>query len=147
MSTDRDAGTIWKQGTIPVLFRDAAARQLLLKLPYAADNRQWIQAEKVRSPEWNRRFGCWRIPQSWFNEIVRRALIRFGSVYLIQAYRPQEKCAPACWEAHGFLCECSCLGAHHGQNTLTAENWHIVSETCAVRWQGKQLACRLLRTA
>lgn len=147
MSTEtaRDAGQIWRQGVIPVLYRDTAARQLLCKLPYAADNRQWIQAEKVRHPEWIPRYHSWRIPQRWLNELVPRALIRFGAVYLIQPYRTQEQCAPACWDAHGFLCECSCLGEHHGENTLAADGWHIVSDACAIRWGHKQLSCRLLR--
>jgi hypothetical protein len=72
-ATARDAGPIWRQDVIPVLYRDTTARQLLFKLPYALDNGWWIRAEKVRSPEWIKQYQCWRIPQSWLNEMVPRA--------------------------------------------------------------------------
>lgn len=139
----RDAGAIWRQCEIPVLYRDTEARRLLLKLPYAPENRQWIQSDKSRNPEWLKRWQCWQIPQRWFNEMVLRLLGRFGSVYLIQPYREQEQCAPACWNAEGFDCACSCLGANHGQSAYD-DDWIIDSETFAIRWGDKQLGCRFL---
>jgi hypothetical protein len=144
ISTTRNAATIWRQGHTPVLYRDTAGKRLLVKLPYAADNRSWLRADRLRHPEWDAQYTCWEIPRSWFESVIRQCLTRYAAVYVIQTYRPYEKCAPACWDAEGELCECSCLGERHGMNIDPSMRWHTVSDAFAISWGEKQLACRLL---
>ena len=112
--TDRNPKAIWKQEVIPVIYRRGYGQPLMIKLPYESDNRNWLQRDHRRKPKWNKRFTCWEIPQSWLDDIVELTLRRFSRVYVIQPSRVQEKCAPACWNAEGFECNCSCMGANHG---------------------------------
>ena len=83
-----------------------------------------------------------RLPKSWFNDFVDRALRRYGKVYIIQPYREQEICAQACQEAQGHECQCSCMGANHGIGN--DGNWFEVSDAFSTRWGERELACRLL---
>ena len=110
-----DINRIWRQKRIPVVVRSGKPKQgLRLRLPYAEDNRQWLRNGRRTDPSWNDAKAYWEIPKKWFNDFVDRALARYGRLYVIQPHREQEICAPACWNARGHECECSCLGAHHG---------------------------------
>ena len=115
----------------------------MVKLPYAPGNGDWLRSDHRRKPEWVKQYKCWETPKSWFEDVVRRLLQRFGRVYVIQPYRTQEKCAPACWNATGVECECSCMGANHGSGDPQGK-WHVVSDTLAVSWHGRPLGCRLI---
>jgi hypothetical protein len=144
MDIDRtDAAAIWRQTSIPVIYRPNAREPILIKLPYERDNRDWLRGDGRRKPKWIAQYKCWEIPNSWFDDVVMRSLQRFGSFYVLQTHRAQDKCAPACWTAEGFDCECSCMGANHGPQN-PAGKWWVVSKTCAVQWHGRQLACRLI---
>lgn len=136
---------IWWQTSVPVVFRQSKSDNVLIRIPFAKDNRKWLKGEHRRTkyPKWDKGFKCWRTPASWFDDVVHRCLYRFGSLYLIQPYREQQKCAPACWNAVSAWCECSCMGEHHGQGHPDGQ-WHIVAEYCAVSWGPKDYACRLL---
>jgi len=120
-------------------------RGLALRLPYADDNRQWITSlhPRGRDPIWRKRERYWELPKSWLNVIVNRLLLRFGSVWIIQRLRVQEKCAPACMNAQGHECACSCLGANHGMGI--SNGWFLVSDTFATRWQETDVSCKLLK--
>jgi hypothetical protein len=83
-----------------------------------------------------------QLPASRFDELVGMILDRFGRVYIIQPYREKEVCAPACMNAEGFECQCSCLGANHG--AANSRGWFEVSETFAVRYGERKWACLLL---
>jgi hypothetical protein len=72
---------------------------------------------------------------------IRLCLGVYGQTYVIQRDRPLQKCAPACWNAVGYDCECSCLGENHGSETPLA---HVVSDTFAFQRGGRKLALRLL---
>ena len=139
---------VWKlQKLTPVaLRRTGKGERLRVKLPYAGDNRQWLQNGRRISPEWtaarNGWPGYWEIPKAWFNDFVDRAMTRYGKVYIIQPYRAQEVCAPACQNAIGHECQCSCMGAHHGIGN--DGTWFEVSDTFSTRWGERELACRLL---
>jgi hypothetical protein len=113
---------VWRQNRIPVIYREGAGR-LLLRLPYSDDNRDWLRSSKQRKPQWNSENKYWEILMAWFNDVVNRALHRWKVIYVIQPYRDQEKCAPACWHAVGHECQCSCVGANHGSQT--AEAWLV----------------------
>lgn len=142
----KDAAAIWRQEQIPVIYRPGAEHPLLVKLPYAPGNRDWLRGEHRRIPQWVKQYHCWEVPKAWFNTTVEAALRRFGSVYVIQPFQVREKCAPACWRAQGFECECSCMGANHGSQHPSGA-WRVVSETFAVQFRGKELGCRLIRRA
>lgn len=127
-----------------MIYRAGRGLPLMVKLPYSTDNRAWLRGDHRRQPAWNRKFRCWETPASWLDDLVSQLLYRFGRLYLIQPFRVQEKCAPACWRAQGFECECSCMGANHGSES-SAGKWWVVSDTFALQWQGRELACRLIR--
>jgi hypothetical protein len=141
-SQQRSAAEIWRQKQIPVIYRRGRGARLMVKLPYAPDNFDWLRDDNRRKPEYDGQYKCWLVPSSWFDAIIRRTLQRFGRVYVIQPFRAFEKCAPACWNAEGFECECSCLGQNHGSSV--SGNWWVISETFAMRWQDRELACRLI---
>nr|WP_244666072.1 hypothetical protein [Rhizobium ruizarguesonis] len=126
----------------PVAIRMGKGSKLQVRLPYAIDNKSWLRAGKRSIPDWLPNEKRWEIPQSWFNDFVNRALERYHRVYVVQPYHEHEVCAPACWNAVGHECQCSCMGANHGSGQSSA--WFIASDTFAVRWGPRQLACRLL---
>jgi len=134
---------IWKQRTIPVVMRRGGiGERLRVRIPHSTDGGAWLQNARRISPQWIDKYRCWELPKAWFNDFVDRCLSRYGKVYIIQPYREQEKCAPACQNAIGHECQCSCMGEHHGIGN--DGSWFTVSETFATRWGEKHLACRLL---
>lgn len=136
---------IWKQTEIPVIYRTGKKEPMMLKLPYDPDNRQWLRQDKTgRHPVWNSKYKCWLLPRTRFDEMVEALLDRFHRTYVIQPYREKEICAPACWNAKGFTCECSCMGANHGRGNA-GTGWFEISETLAVQWGPKKYGCRLLK--
>jgi hypothetical protein len=74
---------------------------------------------------------------------VEQTLKKYKKLYIIQPYRVQEKCAPACWNAEKHECQCSCMGENHGMGNPSGK-WFVVSETFATTWRQNELACRLL---
>ena len=132
-----------RQTLIPVIIRRGGTGKLLqVRLPYADGNRQWLQNGKRNSPNWIASEKHWETPKAWFNDLVERLLTKFKKLYIIQPYREQEKCAPACMNAVGHECQCSCMGANHGSGN--DGSWFEVSETFATRWSGEYFACRLM---
>lgn len=144
MNADREKlKAVWRQKVIPVLYRQGKGMPLLIKLVSNENADSWLQGEKRRYPRWNYKFNCWEVPQSWLNELVERVLREYGKLFLIQPYKKQEVCAPACWYAVGYKCECSCMGANHGAEADENE-WFVVSEYFAAKWGARELACRLM---
>lgn len=142
-SDEREAKTVWNNGIIPVALRRGGSQPIRLRLPFAATNREWLKnGARKKEPEWNKEKKFWELPASRFNELVEMLLERFGRLYIIQPYREMEICAPACMNAEGFECQCSCMGANHG--AANRGGWFEVSETFAVRYGERRLACRLL---
>lgn len=135
---------IWNQTRLPVVLRGGSIAPLAVRLPYARDNRYWLAESGNRRPQWLGEYKVWSIPKSWFEDVLRRCLVRYRAVYVVQPFRKSEKCAPACWNALGAECECSCMGANHGSGAPEGK-WHIVSETLAVRVGRREFSCRLLR--
>jgi hypothetical protein len=134
---------VWNQKQIPVVLRRTGkGEHLRVRLPFASDNRQWLQDGRRGTPEWIAAEAYWELPKAWFNDFVDRSLFRYGSVYIIQPYREQEKCSPACQNAVGHECDCSCMGLHHGAGN--DGSWFEVSDTFSTRWGERMLACRRL---
>lgn len=138
-------GFVWGQEDIPVVLRRTGKGQLLrVRLPYGNSNREWLQNGRRNAPTWIAAKRYWELPKAWFNDFVERCLHAYGQVYVIQPYREQEKCSPACQNAVGHECQCSCMGLHHGAGN--DGSWFEVSNTFATRWGDQELACRLMRT-
>ena len=142
--SDTDLKHIWRQVKAPVIFRRSSPRPLLVRVPYAEGNFKWLRDDRRHKPKWNDKFGAWDVPVTWFDDVIKRCLRRYGETYVIQLYRDQQKCAPACWNAEGFHCECSCMGANHGGGH-PGGNWYEVSETFAVSRCAQRYSCRRLR--
>lgn len=152
-----DGARIWRNGEIPVVFRPAGRDPVLIRLPASAfrfplrshDWARWLTDRtnptdyELSKIPWYPRWKAWGVPRSRFERLVRCTLGRFGSCYVINQYDEMKKCAPACWNAEGVECQCSCLGANHGSQN--AGSYYVVSETCAFEWQGRKLSCRLLK--
>lgn len=141
---DPKALQIWNQRQVPVVVRRAHTGPLIVQLPFRDDNRVWLRGERRSRPRWDAAGKYWSVPASWFDYVIRTSLERYGRVYAIQGSREQQRCAPACWNAEGFDCECSCLGENHG-NGRPDGNWHEVSDTFAFQWGPRRYACRLIR--
>lgn len=137
----RTAADIWRNGRIPVIYHRGRGSTLLVRVPYREGNREYLKGS-ARSIHWIEEFRAWEVARSRFDYVVARALARWGAAYIIQAFRPMKKCAPACWDAIGHDCECSCMGKNHGSRLALQ---HVVSETFAFEWGPKRLACRLIR--
>jgi len=137
---------IWRQKVIPVVYRPPSRGDLIVKLPFNQDNRVWLSEGRKSRPVYNSKFQSWTLPRSSFSEVVERLLRRFQTTYIIQSHRELEKCAPACWDAKGFECSCSCMGMNHGTG-MPGGRWYIVSDTCAVQWQDRELRWSLLKLA
>jgi hypothetical protein len=134
---------VWRQSEIPVVVRGGPVRPLVVKFPNSWDDYAWLRNERRREPEWLPRQRAWSIPKTWFEHTLHRLLARFNAVYVIQPLNRLEKCAPACWNATGAKCECSCMGANHGSKNI-AGRWHVVSDTFAARIRAREFSCRLL---
>jgi len=135
---------VWKQSAVPVVYRRGSSKALLVRMPYSAANQEWLRAERRSIPKWNSTYKCWEIPRSWLDDVVKRLLVRFGKTYFVQPFRALQKCAPACWNASGVDCECSCMGANHGSGNPIGK-WYVISDTCAVQWGNNEYSCRLLK--
>lgn len=135
--------SIWNQSDVPVIFRADVNQKLRVRTPYSKDNRTWLKIGHRVDPEWNKEKKYWALPKSWFDDLVTRFIEKYNKVYVIQPYREQEKCAPACWRATGHECTCSCMGANHGSQGGNS-SWLIISDAFATKFGNKQYACRTL---
>jgi hypothetical protein len=145
MTEEEKLKEIWNQKQIPVIFRASKKVDLSIRLPYNVGNRGWLKCSKRKTePDWNTEKKYWVLPRSRLNELVEMILKRFGKLYIIQPYRNLEICAPACWNAMGHECECSCMGENHGRNHHEA-GWFVVSEAFAVRHGKVRFGSRLLQ--
>lgn len=135
---------IWKQASIPVVFKRERPDSLLVKLPHDDNNMGWLRKSRNNKPVFNERLNAWEIPQAWFEDTVKRAIEKFDKCYVVQLYREKQICAPACWNAGGMHCECSCMGENHGTGHPDGR-WYEIDETLAVSWGEKQYAYRLVR--
>lgn len=142
--TDAQLKAIWRQGQIPAIFKRSRPLPVLLRVPLAQGNLEWLRDDRRTKPQWNGQFKAWEIPTTWFDSVIRLSLKRYRAVYVIQLYREQQKCAPACWNAEGFHCECSCMGESHGGGH-PGGSWYEVSEIFAVSWGVQRYSCRHLR--
>ncbi|MBA8861722.1 hypothetical protein FHW19_003449 [Ochrobactrum anthropi] len=133
---------VLSQKGVPVALRFGKGHKLYVRVPYSADNRNWLQAGKRTSPVWLKERKQWELPQAWFNDFVDRCLNRYGKVYVVQPFREHEVCSPSCRSARGHECQCSCMGENHGSENN--EGWFDVSDAFSLRWGAREIACRLI---
>lgn len=136
---------LWRQGKVPVVFRRERPAPLLVKIPFATNNKEWIRDDQTRKPVWDAEHKAWEVPRAWFERTVKLCLRRYRSCYVVQLHRERQVCAPACWDALGLDCECSCMGENHGGGK-PAGRWYELDETFAVSWGVQRYAVRLLRS-
>jgi hypothetical protein len=140
----QDLNHFWTKTRLPVVFQRQRPAPLLVRLPYAADNKIWLRDGQRSKPTWNKDYGAWELPQAWFERTIQLSFSRYKACYVIQLYREKEVCAAACWNAVGADCECSCMGANHGSGQPSGR-WYEVSETFAVMWGVQRYSVRLLK--
>jgi hypothetical protein len=133
----------WQQTRLPVIFQRQRPAPLLIRIPYAQDNRVWLRNNERNKPVWDTENKAWEVPQAWFERTIRLSFSRYSACYVIQLYREKEVCAPACWNAVGADCECSCMGANHSSGRPNGY-WYEVSDTFAVMWGIQRYSVRLL---
>ena len=142
--SDLDLKTLWLQGDVPTIFKPSKPLPVLVKLPYAKKNLDWLRNDRRSKPKWSGKYKAWEIPAAWFDSVIRLILRRYAEAYVILLCREQQKCAPACWNAEGCHCDCLCmreiLGCGH-----PGGSWYEVSETFAVSWGVQRYSCRHLR--
>lgn len=131
---------IWLQDQIPVIQRPKTGK-IRIKFPEGKIALGWLRQPGKHYPEWKK--DHFVVPASWLNYLITLCLNRDKKVYLIQPYNEKEVCAARCQNAKGNDCECSCMGANHGQGE-DGGAWFEVDETFKVRWKGSILAARLL---
>lgn len=141
---DNTLKKIWEQKQIPIIVRRGGGEKILVRLPYSSNNKVWLKNGRRNEPNWDATKFRWELPNAWFDDTVKRLLKKFRYVYVIQPFRALEKCAPACWNAAGIECECSCMGVNHGSGCSTGR-WYEISETCAVKWGALEFHYRLLK--
>lgn len=130
----------------PVILMTRKGEPLWVIMPFARDNYTWLQGSHRRAYQ-HRLPGkrpFWSVPKSWLDDLTRRFVARFGACYLVQRHHEREVCAPACWDAQGLECQCSCMGEHHGEGH-PGGRWYEVSETFAFTSGSMQLHYKLIR--
>lgn len=151
METDeRRIKAIWNNATCPVILRRGGAGENLRiricgRKERTYNDYRWLKKPRKHQPRWINKHHCWELPKGRFNDLVKDSIDKFDRVYVVQPYREQEKCSPACQNANGHICQCSCMGENHGANGIDA-GWFVVSDTFATKWGKKILACRLMQT-
>lgn len=110
--------------------------------PFRPGNKGLIKIGRNR-PKWHPSDKSWHCPKAHFEELVQVLMREFRGVYVIQHINKHEVCAPACRNAKGLHCECSCNGKNHGSGNDSG--WYDVSETFSVRHIGDDLAVRFIK--
>jgi len=142
---------VWNNNEISIILRRGEKGEKLRiricgRKVHDGGDRVWLKSHHRINPVWDYHLRCWETPKAWFNQLVREFVDTDGKVYVVQPYREQEKCSPACQNAQGHECQCSCMGEFHGAANIES-GWFVVSDTFATRWGERQLACRLIEAS
>ena len=135
--------SIWNNANTPIVIRtNQKGAKLSARLPYRDNNRSWVNSIGKSRATYNGNLKVWEMPKIWLNPFINESLNRYGSIYVVQPHNALEVCAPACRNATGHECQCSCLGENHG--TGGGNGWFDVSDTLAFRWATASWAIRKL---
>jgi hypothetical protein len=130
---------IWKQTDVPIILRRGGnGEKLRVRLcghEYAEKDSYWLKKERRIYPIWNSHLNCWEVPKAWFSRLVKEITEAYGKLYIIQPYREQEKCSPACQNAKGHECQCSCMANFMGRKTYiqVGSSYLILSQHAGVK--------------
>jgi hypothetical protein len=90
--------------------------QVIAKIPPMKGNLRWLrQAVRIRSPRLED--DRWHLPRNCLTKLVTAAVDRYGYIVVCRDMSRLSRCTRACLEATGIDCDCSCLGAHHGEDS------------------------------
>ncbi|MEU6573565.1 hypothetical protein [Streptomyces sp. NPDC046805] len=107
--------------------------EVIAKIPPRKGNRGWLhETVGIRSPKLDD--DRWKLPRSCLVRLVTAAIDRYGYIVLWRDMSKLSQCTRACLEATGVECQCSCLGAHHGQD---AAGWFERVGDAVVAEQGE----------
>lgn len=88
--------------------------QVIAKIPPAKGNKRWLRGTvNVRSPRLDG--DRWQLPRNCLLKFITAAVDRYGYVAVHRDMSKLSRCTRMCLEAMGAECDCSCLGAHHGE--------------------------------
>jgi len=86
--------------------------QVIAKIPPMKVNKRWLrQAVRIRSRTSTATGGICLV------RLVTAAVDRYGYIVVCRDMSKLSRCTRACLEATGIDCNCSCLGARHGQDS------------------------------
>lgn len=140
----RKLEAIWKQKEVPVIFLKERKGRPMIKAGDGEKDTVWIRDfGSSYGGSWQQKYNCWVVPKAWFTGITKKLLSIYGRVYVVQPFSENEKCCPACWNATGIECTCSCQGANHGSGQ-PAGKWYIVSDTFAAKRGDRHYGCKLI---
>jgi recombination endonuclease VII len=92
--------------------------QVFAKFPPHKDNCQWLHTSvAIHSPRQDKDKEYWHLPRSCLTRLVTAAVDRYGYVAVLRDISSLSRCTKACLQATGTECNCSCYGAHHGQDS------------------------------
>ena len=146
-----DINTILSQNSFSVVCNPpvSSGSGLWIKVPYDRKDTndpsryKWLCNLFPRKPIWFKEYKAWIVPKCHLQFITKKLLDRFGCVILVQLHKEKEICAPACWNATGLECHCSCLGVNHGTGQLGGR-WYILGDAYAVQWNNTMVSCQFL---
>lgn len=122
------------ESKIPVLLNPKTKGKIMLRFPNEEKHQAFVEAGQKSEPEW-KPYGAWLVARSALRSHAQRCIGEWGSCWIVQSYREKEVCAPACQNALGLECHCSCMGLYHGHEAeASSGKWHVVNEAFCVRW-------------
>ena len=112
----------------------------LVQLPYADDNRDYLEEILDVRPRWNPDDRGWLVARSRVDDVLCAVALDYDSVTVAREGRPDgtEKCDTRCRKAIGLDCSCSCMGVHHGEEHWQDNGWSLVGDTTLTR-RGKSV--------
>ncbi|WP_199487812.1 endonuclease domain-containing protein [Actinomadura spongiicola] len=91
--------------------------QVVAKIPPLKGNYRWLhRTVRIRSPHLDG--DRWHLPRNCLNRLVMAAVDRYGYIVVWRDMSRLSRCTRACLEATGVECDCSCLGAYHGEDSV-----------------------------
>lgn len=115
-------GVIPEEVLMPAEITRPVNGDLIIRMPYAKDNRAWLNRVAGRDPHvaFNDADKSWRVKRNRFERLIAALAARWGSVQVTQFGSHQTTCVAACWNGNPDKvaeCECACAGSNHGAGT------------------------------
>lgn len=109
-------GRVITEPGVPVVWLPKNGK-VVAKLPPRKGNRRWLHhTVGIRSPRLAD--DRWHLPRNCLGRLVTAAIDRYGHIVVCRDMSRLSRCTRACLEARGIDCDCSCLGAYHGADSV-----------------------------